>query len=243
MKVEEVKMISFKWLSKQARTRLARALVAALPVTLAACGAAQPSDPIISSGGGASTGLTNSCVPISQQIPFTFSGGALEIAYYYGFISGGAVPATQFSAAGTFGVVRVGGAATGGTYSGDGGTYNASRLSMGISNLTATDAFAPVTTSNAAAGTGIITIDASTQQLIAYSVQIGEVQIPGLSATTTTTAWGSTSGMAYPGTAAISAAQICVSGVAFDLNIEGTNLEGDVFLYLNNTTHGIVIPF
>jgi len=235
--------------NQQARKALQLAVAAALPLALAACGAAEPTDTGSTGGtsGSVSTAPTASCVPLNQQIPFTLTNAQITARKLYA----GAIPGSQ-----AVGTVFVGGAvAAGGVFQGTG--LDNSILSMnitqagGATTTTGSYGYNPydwMAYQSYANATGYLQVGTTLQQQAALLVQLGYINIPGLStgAVGTTTSWTTPSTTAPTQTVAISPSQLCVSSIAMTINIHpyyNTLYIGDVYLYLNNTQHGFSVEF
>jgi hypothetical protein len=227
----------------------ARLWVAALPLALAACGAAEPTQTNTRVGGtSGSVGSlpTASCVPMTQQIPFTASNAYVASRKIYA----GTIPST-----GSVGTVMVGGAV------GGGGTYQGVGLDNSVISMNLTPTSGQTTTGSAYTGytdwlayqsyataTGFLQIGTMLQQQAALLVQLGQIPITGLTsgAIGYTSTWTTPSATMPGQTVSINPSQLCVSNLAFTLNIHpyyNTLYIGDVYVYLNNTQHGFTIEF
>jgi hypothetical protein len=220
-------------------------LAAALPVVLAACGAAEPTEDVGGSSGSVSSSPVTSCVPLNQQIPFSITNAYVASRKLYA----GSIPGYQ-----NVGTVAIGGSvAAGGVYQGNG--LDSSVLSM---NLTPTGS---TTTSSSygsssdwlsyqsyANAAGYLQVGPTLQQQAALLVQLGYISIPGLSTSSvgTTSSWMTPSASMPSQTVSISPSQLCVSSLAISINVlpgSTTLYIGDVYVYLNNTQHGFSIDF
>jgi hypothetical protein len=247
-------------IGKKAR-HAARLAIAALPLALAACGSAQPTQPTNPVGGiGGSVGTlpAASCVPITQQIPFTASNAVVTQRAIWA----GAIPGY-----GSVGTVLVGGAiAGGGRYQGVG--LDNSVISMNLTPAGQQIGTQPGLTGAGAWGTwgslpadywlnsqsyvtasGFLQIGQMLQQQAALMVQLGQIPIPGRSTGQfgTTQNWMTPSPTMPTQTLGFNPAQLCVSGIALggvDVLANSTYVHhGDVYVYLNNTQHGFTIDF
>jgi len=228
----------------------ARLAIAALPLALAACGAAEPTQPTNKVGGttgSVGTVPTASCVPITQQIPFTATNAYVASRKLYA----GAIPGY-----GSVGTVLVGGTvASGGVYQGIG--LDNSVLSL---NLTSTSGQSTTTSSygygaydwlayqSYATASGFLQIGTTLQQQAALLVQLGQIPITGLTsgAIGYTSSWTTPSATMPTQTVSINPSQLCVSNLAISVNIHptyNTLYIGDVYVYLNNTQHGFTVDF
>jgi len=204
-----------------------------LMVVVSACGSSEPvpTTPNVGTVPGSSVTGAPSCVPLSQQIPFTLTGG--QIAQRH--IVAGNVPGR-----GAVGSITTGGIAqSGGAFYGQ-GAYGTIQLNLNLpqqqSQMTSTVGMTGTSgvlnpygfdliSNQSANGAGLITLNTQTQDLISRMVTSGQIQIP--SATSS----------------------LCVSGLAieFDIsdNVGGVYklFNGEAFLYLNNSVRGVQIQF
>ena len=233
------------------RRALAALVVASLPL-FTACGSSDPAktSPLGSGLNGLPGYGGGGCVPITSQIPFIAQGAQTQ---FWGNgqlakIVAGTIPQTPsgtlgiLSSPGTYGTVAIG------TVSASGGSYMLSRPEAAM-QLAVTSPYASNTgypqqswgmsqTSSSVQATGFLQLTSYGVQNILSKVQYGQVQIPGLTATQNTNPYyGGTTGYTT-----INPSQICVSGLAFSLNSSNGMLgNGNIYLYLNGTAHGVVI--
>ncbi len=246
-----------------ARRRKQWAVIAPLLVLSSACGSSEAEMRAnVGTVPGSSVLATSSCVPITQQIPFTMTGAQISQRH----IVAGQIPSQT-----AYGSIMTGGVATsGGIFYGQSAygslqvnlqlaqqqtatTGMTSGFSTGVANPYGVDLLTSQTTS----GTGLLFLNTQTQDLIRQMVATGYIQIPGLSGSSTMTS-GTQSTMGFTGmsgypttgsTSSVSASQICVSGIAMEFDISD-NLggmyrlfNGNMYLYLNNSTRGASIEF
>jgi hypothetical protein len=90
--------------------------------------------------------------------------------------------------------------------------------------------------------TGFVQLTQLGIDYVLSKIQSGQVQIPGLMVSQPVmNPYYPTSGY-QTGYTSLNASQICVSDLAFSLNASGNLLgNGNLYLYLNGTTHGVII--
>jgi len=227
-------------------------VVASIPF-LYGCGSSDPAKTSAVGGIGSGSGIYGSggCVPITSQIPFMAQGAQTQLwgSGQLAKVVAGTIPQATagtlgiLTQPGTYGSVAIG------SISASGGNYLLSRpeatMQLAVNSPYNSNSGGYTQSSSTSTLTGFLQLTSLGIQNIVYKIQSGAVQIPGV---TVTNPYQNT-GYGYPNTgypstgySTVNPAQICVSNLAFSLNASGGALgNGNLYLYLNNTSHGVVI--
>lgn len=209
------------------KRKAAIALALATVPLLMGCGSNKSNSGV---GGVPGSIAAGTCVPITQQIPFTGS----NIYFDWANIRGGAIPRGQ-----TFGQMVVGGTLAGGQYQRSGVDGTISMNIVQANQAVPTNGSYPYYPTNngssqLASATGFVTISSATQQDIMFRFSGTGGAYP-------------TPYPTYPGTTPMPTAPQsvpCVSGIAMDVgHYYNTIYGGNVYLYLNNTQNGYALYF